>query len=111
MPVLEKHFVTVKLVVHETAQKKDLENPGSEAVLKQLDGADAGLPFFAFVDAKGELIVNSKRPVAGKGGNNIGHPFAPEEIAWFMTMLKKAAPRLTSIESGTVENWLKHQKK
>jgi hypothetical protein len=97
------------LVVLESADKKKLENAGGEQVLTKLGGKGSGLPFFAFVDAKGELIVNSKRD--GQDGQNIGHPFAPGEIEWFMTMLKKAAPKINENETRTIENWLKSQKK
>jgi hypothetical protein len=104
--------VRIKLVVLESGEKKKLEHAGGGEVLSKLGGKNAGLPFFAFVDPKGELIVNSKRPLTDKpDGANIGHPFAPEEIAWFMTMLKKAAPKLESSESKTVEDWLRNQKK
>lgn len=102
----------VKLVVQESDQKKHLENPGGEEIRGKLGGRNAGLPFFAFADAKGGLIVNSKRPVDGEAdGENIGHPFQPAEIAWFMAMLKKAAPKITQRESATIETWLKNQKK
>jgi hypothetical protein len=96
----------------ENAANKSRENAGGEGILVKLGGQGAGLPFFAFVDAKGELIVNSKRPVpAREGGANIGHPFAPEEVAWFMTMLQKAGPKMTEKERGIIETWLKNQKK
>ncbi len=36
---------------------------------------------------------------------------APEEVDWFMTMLAKAAPGLTPEESGTVEKYLRSQKR
>lgn len=81
-------------------------------MLFKLGGKDSGLPFHAFLDAKGELIASSERPAAGKTpGGNIGHPFAPDEIAWFMTMLRKAAPKMSDKDQGAVESWLKNQKK
>jgi hypothetical protein len=76
-------------------------------VLRRLGGEDQGLPFFAFLDEKGELIVNSRRD----GRGNIGHPFAPDEIGWFMKMLRKAAPTMGAAELRTVEDWLKGQKR
>jgi hypothetical protein len=80
--------------------------------MAKLGGKSAGLPFFAFVDAKGEIMVNAKRPVPGKeGGANIGHPFAPEEVEWFMTMLDRAAPKMTAKEIDVIQTWLKNQKK
>jgi len=84
--------------------------------MKRLDGP-GGLPFFAFLDEHGATIVNSNAPAklqAGKGGfkgGNIGHPNAPEEVDWFMVMLSKAAPAMTAEERGTIEDWLRHQKK
>ena len=77
-------------------------------MLAKLGGKGSGLPFFAFVDAKGDLVVNSKR---SPGDGNIGHPFQPDEIAWFMTMLQKAAPNMTDPERKTIEDWLKSQKR
>jgi len=110
-PVFEKYFVPVKVVAQETEKNKALENPGSEALLTKL-GGPAGLPFSAFLDAKGALIVNSMR-VSDKGlaGGNIGHPFAPEEIDWFLVMMKKTAPRMTPEDLTTIESALRTQKK
>jgi len=79
--------------------------------MEKFGGVNAGLPFFAFVDAKGELIVNTMRPTGREpAASNIGHPFAPEEIAWFMQMLNKAAPRMTQAEAQKIESWLKQKK-
>jgi len=89
-----------KLVVMERGEKASLNNAGGEEVMAQLGGKDAGLPFIAFLDAKGSLIVNGRKPVAGKAeGDNIGHPFQPQEIEWFMTMLTKAAPAMSSADA------------
>jgi thioredoxin-related protein len=106
-PIFDKHFIDVKLVVHEREDKKDLENPGAEAVLKEL-GGPAGLPYHAFLDEKGNLIVNARRtPI----GNNIGHPVREDEIAWFLEMVEKAAPKITRAELKAMKDWLEHQKK
>src|SRR5215471_4690414 len=94
-PVFEKYFVPVKLVVQEREKDKALENPGAEAFLTKL-GGPAGLPYAAFLDAGGALIVNSKFPSAeGGDGNNIGFPAEPKEIEWFVKMMKKAAPKMS----------------
>jgi len=94
-------------VVNENEKNKQLENAGGVAVLRKMGGEGQGLPFFAFIDAKGELIVNSRR----EGRDNIGYPYQPEEIAWFMRMLEKAAPKLRSEETNTIQEWLKSQKR
>ena len=94
-------------MVNENEKNKPLENPGGTAVLRKVGGEGQGLPFFAFLDPRGDLIANSRR--AGEG--NIGHPFQQEEIAWFMKMLEKAAPKLSAADARTIENWLKNQKR
>lgn len=110
-PLFEKYFVPVKLVVQENDKNKTLENAGAEAWLKKVGGPE-GLPFFAFLDANGTLIVNSK-PVSNTGaaGGNIGYPAQPEEIDWFVTMIKKAAPKIGEADLKAVESTLRTQGK
>jgi thiol-disulfide isomerase/thioredoxin len=110
-PVFEKYFVPVKLVVQENAKNKALENAGADAWLKKLGGPE-GLPFSAFLDNKGTMIVNSKRSSkSGSVGGNIGYPAAPEEIDWFVTMMKKAAPKMGDEDLKTIETALRAQKR
>lgn len=99
------------LTVEEHAGNASLNSPGGDEVLAKVGGKDSGLPFFAFLDEKGGMIVNSLRPGAGKSGGNIGHPFEPEEIDWFMVMVKKAAPDLSRDEADVLERWLRNQKR
>jgi hypothetical protein len=109
---VEKYFVPAWLTVQENADKTPLNTPGGEEVMARLGGKDAGLPFFAFLNAKGDSIVNSLRPVAGKPKpENIGHPFQPEEVDWFIVMVKKAAPSMPPDETKVLEEWLRNQKK
>jgi thioredoxin-related protein len=112
--ILEKYFVTAKLHVAERLGKRpELDSPGGEELDVKLGGANAegqiaGVPFIVFLDARGKPIVNSNRPVAGHaGGENIGYPSEPEEIDWFMAMLKKAVPMMTADESRTIDEWLR----
>jgi thiol-disulfide isomerase/thioredoxin len=104
-PVFEKYFIPVRLVVQENAKSRALENPGADALLKNL-GGPAGLPYSAFLDAKGALIVNSKL-----NGENIGYPGQPEEIDWFIQMMKKAAPNMSPDDLKTIETALRSFKK
>lgn len=99
-PVFEKHFVPVKLVVQENPKNKELENPGADALEKSL-GGPAGLPYSAFLDAKGVLIVNSKL-----NGENIGYPAKPDEIAHFVQMMKQAAPKISAAEVKVIQDAL-----
>src|SRR5512136_181101 len=88
-PVFEKYFIPVKLVVQENDKNKALENSGADALLKQWGGPD-GLPYSVFLDAKGALIVNSKR-----NGENIGYPGQANEIDWFVQMMRKASLKMS----------------
>ena len=104
-PVFEKYFIPVKLVVQENDKNKALENPGADVLLKDL-GGPAGLPYSAFLDAKGGLIVNSKFK-----GENIGYPGEPSDIDWFIQMMKKAAPAMSPGDLKTIETALRSFKK
>jgi thiol-disulfide isomerase/thioredoxin len=110
-PVFEKYFVPVKLVVQEDDKHKSLETPGADAWLQKL-GGPAGLPYTAFLDAKGALIVNSKRPsTVNQDGENIGYPGSPEEVEWFVKMMRKAAPKMSETDLKTIETALQLSKK
>ncbi len=78
--ILGRDFVDVKL---------DLSRmTGADGVLKKYKAEKSGgIPWFAFLDAKGDAIVTSDGP-----RGNIGYPAAPEEIDHFIAMLKKVAP-------------------
>jgi thioredoxin-related protein len=106
-PILSRYFVVAHLTVEEHGDKASLDSPGGEAVMRRLGGAAGGLPFFAFVDATGQVLINSNRPVAGKSGANIGFPSAPEEVDWFMTMLHRAAPSLSAAQAQMIEQKLR----
>jgi thioredoxin-related protein len=103
-PVFEKYFVPVALDVEEHDDKKALETPGGAGWEKNL-GGPAGLPYFAFLDAGGKVIVNSKL-----NGENIGYPGEPNEIAYFMEMIKKAAPTISEKDAAVIESALKEFK-
>jgi thiol-disulfide isomerase/thioredoxin len=104
-PVFEKYFVPVELIVQENAENKAKENEGGVELLKQL-GGPGGLPFHAFLDAQGKLIVNSNAEEPGKVGGNIGFPNSPAEVEWFIKMVKKAAPNITDADVRVFESGL-----
>jgi hypothetical protein len=109
---VEKYFVPVRLTVQEHDDKSSLNTPGGADVMARLGGIDAGLPFFAFLGARGDAIVTSLHTVAGKAKpENIGHPFQPEEVDWFLVMVKKAASDISPDETKVLEAWLRNQKK
>jgi hypothetical protein len=94
----------VKLVVQESAQKKDLENPGGQKKLEELGGAKSGLPFFAILDPAGKKLADSN---AMPDGKNIGCPATPEEIAAFEKLLKQTAPRMSEADRTKLGEYLK----
>jgi hypothetical protein len=105
-PIFQTYFVTVKLVLMENEKNKALENPGAGEWFLRLGGPDA-LPFHAFTDARGALIVNCMRPTGGGAGKNIGYPDQPEEVEWFLKMIQKAAPKISQSELATLGRALK----
>jgi thiol-disulfide isomerase/thioredoxin len=113
-PILDKYFVIAKVsVLEEAGGKPELNNPGSEQLLGKFGGIGPGgavsLPFLVVVDAKGIPLVNSKRPVPGKReGADIDFPPSPDDLQWYMSMLKKGAPEMTEEESQTVSRWLRN---
>jgi len=110
-PIFARHFVIARLDVQERGDRASLNTPGGKELAAQLGTKDNSLPFFAFLDEHGELIANSYRPVPGKpDGANIGHPTEPEEIDYFMVMLRKAAPALSSADAQLIEDCLRKQK-
>jgi thioredoxin-related protein len=110
--IFDQYFVLATVAVgEEVAGNASKNNPGSEELLVKLGGVhfgSTGVPFIFIIDSQGTTIVTSERPVAGqKAGDNIGYPTEPEEIDWFMKMMKKGAPTLSEDEARTVENWLR----
>lgn len=111
-PIFEKYFVTAHLDVDERPDKAQLVNPGAEALLARFGGAKGGVPVLIILSPEGTVTTDSFRPVAGKPrGENIGYPTEPEEVDWFMAMLRKSAPALTPQEARTVEARLRNKAK
>ena len=58
---------------------------GKEVADRLRDSQAGGIPWIAILDGEGKKLVTSDGPQG-----NIGYPAKPEEIAWFLEMLKKA---------------------
>jgi len=71
--------------------------------MARLGGENAGLPFFAFLDGGGNVIVNSIRAVAGKPSRK--HRL-PGRTRGDLAMLRKAVPEMPKTESDGIEQWL-----
>jgi thioredoxin-related protein len=110
--IFDQHFVLATVAVgEEVGGNASKNNPGSEELLVKLGGVhfgNTGVPFIFIIDPQGTVIVTSERPIAGqKLSDNIGYPTEPEEIDWFMKMMKKGASTLSEDEARTVEDWLR----
>ncbi len=106
--VIEKYFVVTRLSVAEQyGGNPKLNTPGADKLFSRFGGPGNNVPFVVLLDNKGELIVNSNRPISEDKLDNIGYPDQPLEILWFMTMLRKAAPTMSESEAQTVTDWLK----
>src|SRR5512146_1807693 len=89
-PILAKEFVSVKI---------DWDRaPGARDLLKPSNGKDAGLPWFAFLDGDGKVLVDSIAP----GSGNVGFPAKAEEYAHFKTMVEKVRRHLTDEDVATL---------
>ncbi len=82
--ILSKAFVDVKI-------DTDRMIGGQELLDAHSKGKSGGIPWCEMLDSKGVALVNSNGP-----GGNIGFPAAPEEIAWFVEMLKKSGAKLSA---------------
>jgi hypothetical protein len=99
-PVLAREFVIVML---------DFDRqPGAKEVEKRYVEKDQGLPWFAFTDGDGKLLIaSSDEPTHG----NVGHPFQPYEVEFYKTMLQKVKKHLTDAEIDALITSLIEQNK
>ncbi len=58
---------------------------GKDLAGRLRDSQAGGIPWMAILDGEGKKLVTSDGPAG-----NIGYPAKPEEIAYFLEMLKKA---------------------
>jgi len=98
------HFVIVHLTVQESDDKKQLENPGAEAMMAAEGAGKSGVPVFMFFDKEGKKIADS---LALPNRANIGYPASPEEIQAFGGILEKTTPRMTVAQRASIIAYLK----
>jgi hypothetical protein len=86
--ILGRDYLDVKIDVDRMAH-------GKEVQARFRPDTKGGIPWFAFLDAKGQTLVTSDGPMG-----NIGYPAAPQEIDHFLGMLRKSSRR---IEPGQID--------
>ncbi|MEO8483217.1 MAG: thioredoxin family protein [Acidobacteriota bacterium] len=102
-PIIAANYIVVNLTVHERDGKESLENPGGNALMEAWGGGNSGLPFYVFVDKDGKKIADSD---AMPNGGNIGFPAVPVEVAAFMGLIARTAPRLSRADGAVLESYL-----
>ncbi|WP_417430234.1 thioredoxin family protein [Halpernia sp.] len=85
--LFDDNYVLASLDVLENGEKVKLENPNGREWMAKYGGKDAGLPYFVFINSKGEVLENS----LNEKKENLGCPSTPEEIASFVSKLKKTS--------------------
>ena len=79
----------------------------ADAVVKRLCGTqEKGLPWFAVLDAAGEVIATSDGPEG-----NVGFPVMDKEIAHFIQVLRSTKTRLTDAQVDKVQKALQDSAK
>ena len=102
---IDKAFVITHLTVKEVPQKKNLENPGADEILKAQGADKMGIPFWIVYDGDGKILANAIMP----NGENTGCPAADNEVAHWMGILKKNT-KLTDAELAKIETRFKANK-
>lgn len=109
--LFEDSYVIVHLTVMESAEHKDLENPGGMDVLKAAGGDNQGIPFYFVSDASGKMLANSLAKKSDTdAGSNIGYPAKPDEIEHFIWMLRKTATHMNGVQIEQIKKYLSTQK-
>jgi thiol-disulfide isomerase/thioredoxin len=111
-PAYKKLFADNYEIVHldvlENGDKKSLENPGGFEVMKKYGGEGAGLPWIFIADKNGKKLIDSFRD--GNPKQNIGCPWEPDEVKWFLTMFDKTRKQITPEQRRALESDLLKQK-
>ena len=101
-PSVKKYFtdnyVIEHLVVQESKTKKQLENPGAEALMVKYKGEGQGIPYWLIFDKDGNLLADSRMA----NGDNTGCPAKESEVAHFVNVLKKTS-RLKDSELAVIQ--------
>jgi len=102
----DQAFVVVHIDVGEKPNDKKHHNtPGGEELRAALGSVgNPGYPFLVITTPEGAPIINSY--INGDTKQNIGYPVAPEEINWYMKMMEKGAPKMSSNDTKAIRRLL-----
>lgn len=105
-PIEERAFVIQRIDVGEQpGDPKHADTPGGVALRTALGAQpEPGFPWLVITDENGKPIVTSYQK--DDKSNNIGYPALPTEIDWYVEILKRAAPSLSSDDLAATRTWL-----
>ena len=106
------NYVIRHMVVDESKDKKNLENPGADELRNKYGGKDQGIPYWLIFDAKGNLLFDSRAKsnnANADAANNIGCPATENEVAYFIEMLKKTSKLSATQEQAIVNRFRKNE--
>jgi thioredoxin-related protein len=105
-PITEKAFIVQRIAVGEFKNDtRHVNTLGGSELRTALGGVgEPGFPFLVMTDENGNAIINSYR--IGNTSGNVGYPALPEEIDWYVEMLKRAAPSLSPEDLAATHAWL-----
>jgi thioredoxin-related protein len=102
----DDNYIIRHLVVHESINKKQSENPGALELMTRYNGGDQGIPFWLIFDKNGKLLADSQIRAEGEGlekkGENSGCPASAKEVKYFIRVLKETS-RLTDEQLQVIE--------
>jgi hypothetical protein len=88
--------------------KMDHRWTGAQEIMKGFRGdADGGIPWFAVLDAEGNVLVTSN----GEDGNNIGYPSDESGQAHFRQMIETTAQRMTPEQIASLMDALRNDRR
>lgn len=87
------NYVIKHLTVDESPGKKILENPGANELRTKYMGDHQGIPYWFIMNGKGKLLADSRLHSKGGNltGNNVGCPAKPEEVDYFVRVIKETS--------------------
>lgn len=89
----DKNYLVRHLTVDEHGDKKNLDTPGANELRTQYHGDQQGIPYWFILDKNGKLLADSRlHSDDGKvTGNSVGCPAEPNEVDYFIKVLKKTS--------------------
>jgi len=102
----DNNYVIRHLVVDESKDKQNLDNPGADELRTKYNGDNEGIPFWLVFDKDGNLLADSQLRPEGASlqtkGQNVGCPAAEKEVAHFISVLKKTS-HINKSEQAAIE--------